>query len=136
MHRLTYESGVDLTGREKHRFSISLPNRGLETERQLILELVSDIECNEKPVATLLFDSGPYKYVVGEMTIMRNDFRDIVHDQDAKPDYRRGFDSVAQAIDYCYRFDDPQMVMSEIVKANLDMSEIGFARELLNEFES
>lgn len=120
---------------DRYSFTITLPDRKQQTGRHIILGLCAPKPGGDCAFLSLVYHSGLDAYDVSRALISKDDFRDIVYDPDADPDYRRHFDSVDQAVDYCHKFDNPQDVMTEIVKAKLDMYEIGFARELLNVFE-
>jgi hypothetical protein len=54
--------------------------------------------------------------------------------KDFKPD--RGFDSPSEAAEYCAEFPEPEKRAMEIVQANIDMGEYGFASELVAEMET
>lgn len=44
----------------------------------------------------------------------------------------RQFDSPREALEYCNRFPDPMKCFLQVLRANLELDEWGFSRELLD----
>ena len=44
----------------------------------------------------------------------------------------RGFDSPREALDYCNGFPEPPECFIQVLRYNLEVDEVGFARELLD----